>query len=51
MGPEFGVRIRDGMVVVTMKVALAVSPLMPFTVTIYAPGVAVLATLKLEADN
>jgi hypothetical protein len=39
------------MVVVTMKVALAESPVLPFTVTIYAPGVAVPATLKLLPDN
>jgi hypothetical protein len=51
IGPELGVRIRDGIVVVTTNVALAVSPLVPFTVTIYAPGVAVLATAKLVADN
>jgi len=51
IGPEFGVRTSDGTVVVTTKVALAESPLVPFTVTIYAPGVAVAATLKLVADN
>jgi hypothetical protein len=51
IGPEFGVRTSDGIVVVTTKVALAESPLVPFTVTIYAPGVAVAATLKLVADN
>jgi len=39
------------MVVVTTKVALAVSPEVPLTVTMYGPGVAVAATAKLVADN
>jgi hypothetical protein len=54
MGPELGVRTNDGTVVVTTKVALARSPLVPFTVTIYGPGVAGVGgpvTMKLLADN
>jgi len=51
MGPEFGVRTRDGTVVVTTKVVEAISPVLPFTLTVYGPGVAVVATMKLLADN
>jgi hypothetical protein len=47
LGPEVGVRISDGIVVVTTKVAEAVSRLDPVTVTRYVPGVAPLATVKL----
>ena len=51
IGPELGVRMRDGMVVVTTKVALAMSAVIPFTVTMYGPGVAAALTVKLLPTN
>ena len=51
IGPEFGVRVSDGTVVVTTKVVEAISPVLPFTLTVNGPGVAVVATLKLLAVN
>jgi hypothetical protein len=47
-GPESGERARDGLVVVTMKAAPALSPVLPVTVTVTVPG-AIGPTLKLVA--
>jgi len=45
-GPEFGVNVRDGVLVTTMNVAEAESPVPPVTVTVAVAG-ATLPTLKL----
>ena len=51
-GPLFGVRAIFGEVVVTVKVAVAKSPVgLPRTLTVYVPGVAVEATTKLGLFN
>ena len=50
IGPEFGESTRDGTVVVTTKLADAISPVVPFTLTVYNPGVAVVATVKPLAE-
>ena len=51
LGPEVGPRVIVGAIVVTVKAAVAKSPLLPVTVIWYNPGVAVFATVKLLAVN
>jgi len=51
LGPVVGPRVIVGPWVVTVKAAVAKSPLLPVTVTMYNPGVAALATVKLLAVN
>jgi hypothetical protein len=46
-GPTSGVRVSEGIAVTTTKVAEAVSPVLPLTVTIYNPSGAVVRTVKL----
>lgn len=46
-GPEFGVRTKVAVFRVTVRAAVAMSPLLPVTETTYIPGVAVLRTVKL----
>jgi hypothetical protein len=48
-GPEPGLKAIVGPV--TIKFAEPISPLIPLTETLYVPGVALLATVKLVADN
>jgi len=51
-GPALGVRVIAGVGVVTVKVAVAKSPVgLPRTLTVYVPGVAVEATTKLGLFN
>ena len=45
-GPEFGVKVSDGVLVTMMNVAEAESPVPPVTVTVAVPG-ATAPTLKL----
>jgi hypothetical protein len=49
-GPLLGVRVRDAVVVDTMKVAVAVSPVKPVTVTTYVPGVTGVVTVKVDPE-
>jgi len=51
MGPEFGVRTIVGALTVTVKAAVAISPVDPLTVTAYVPGRAVVAIVNPLADN
>ena len=51
IGPEFGVRTMVGALTVTVKAAVAISPVVPVTVTAYVPGVAVPATVNPLAVN
>jgi hypothetical protein len=44
MGPPVGVTVIVGVFDVTVKVALAVSPVFPVTVIVKTPGTAVVAT-------
>ena len=46
-GPEFGVRVKVAVFRVTVRAAVAISPLLPVTDTMYIPGLAVLRTVKL----
>lgn len=48
-GPEAGLSAISGPI--TTKLAEAISPLLPFTVTTYVPGVAVMETVKLLPVN
>ena len=50
-GPELGASVMAGEVVVTTNFAEAVSPVLPVTVTVYVPGVAASATVKLVELN
>jgi len=49
--PELGMIVIVGVEAVTVNTAVAVSPLLPVTVTTYTPGVAVLTTVKLLTVN
>jgi hypothetical protein len=49
--PELGLRTIVGAGAVTVKTAVAKSPLVPLTSTTYTPGVAALATVKLLGVN
>ena len=46
IGPVFGVKVIDGPLTVTVKAAVAISPVDPLTVTAYTPGKAVAATVN-----
>ena len=50
-GPEVGLNVIDGPGRVTVKAAVAKSPLIPLTVTTYTPGAAGPVTVKLLAVN
>jgi hypothetical protein len=50
-GPPVGLRVIVGAFVVTVKVALAASPLLPVTVIVYTPGVAEVATVNALVTN
>jgi len=50
-GPEFGVSTRVAVFRVTVKAAVAKSPVLPLTVTMYMPGLAPLETVKLLVIN
>jgi hypothetical protein len=51
MGPELGVRRMNGTLTVTVKPALAKSVVVPVTMIVYVPGVAVVATVNPLADS
>ena len=46
MGPMLGVSTMNGVLTVTVKLAEAVSPVAPVTVSVYVPGVAEGATVN-----
>lgn len=50
-GPAFGVNVSDGVEVVTMKVAIALSPVEPVTLTVADTVGAAGPTLKVVACN
>jgi hypothetical protein len=51
IGPPVGLTVIVGALVVTVKVALALSPVVPVTVIVYGPGVAVVATVNALVTN
>jgi hypothetical protein len=50
-GPDVGLKVMEGVETVTVKAAVAKSPVLPRTFTVYVLGVAVLATVKLVLDS